>query len=131
MGVIMGANIGYNSYRMVGIFCRVGGIFKPGENCADCSKIGVIDYVDRKEKILWAKDCEHYRRIWSLFIGISSMSSAVAPLQESEGFVNLFVTLGRNPILGILAGTFNRSDPELFGFGRNFAESGSSRTGSF
>ena len=27
-------------------------------------------------------------------------------MQESEGFVNLFVTLGRNPILGILAGTF-------------------------
>ena len=41
-----------------------------------------------------------------LFIGISSMSSAVEPLQESEGFVNLFVTLGRNPVLGILAGTF-------------------------
>ena len=33
------------------------------------------------------------------------MSSAVEPLQDSESFTNLFVTLGRNPLLGILAGT--------------------------
>ena len=32
------------------------------------------------------------------------MSSAVAPLQESEGFRNIFVTLGHNPFLGIIAG---------------------------
>ncbi len=35
---------------------------------------------------------------------VSSMSSAVAPLQESEGFRSIFVTLGNNPLLGILAG---------------------------
>ena len=33
------------------------------------------------------------------------MSSAVEPLQDSESFMNLFVTLGSNPLLGILAGT--------------------------
>ena len=32
------------------------------------------------------------------------MSGAVDPLKESEGFVNLFVTLGKNPLLGIIAG---------------------------
>ena len=40
-----------------------------------------------------------------LFVGITTMSSAVAPLQDSEGFRNIFVTLGSNPLLGILAGT--------------------------
>lgn len=40
-----------------------------------------------------------------LFIGITTMSSAVEPLQDSESFTNLFVTLGSNPLLGILAGT--------------------------
>ena len=40
-----------------------------------------------------------------LFIGITTMSSAVEPLQNSESFTSLFVTLGKNPLLGILAGT--------------------------
>ena len=39
-----------------------------------------------------------------LFVGITTMSSAVEPLKESEAIINLFVTLGRNPILGIAAG---------------------------
>ena len=39
-----------------------------------------------------------------LFVGISTMSSAVSPLQESEAFRSLFVTLGHNPFLGIIAG---------------------------
>ena len=41
-----------------------------------------------------------------LFIGIGTMSSSVAPLQESEAFRSLFVTLGSNPLLGIFAGAF-------------------------
>ena len=39
-----------------------------------------------------------------LFVGITTMSTAVYPLRESETFVNMFVTLGSNPFLGILAG---------------------------
>ncbi len=39
-----------------------------------------------------------------LFVGITTMSSSVAPLQESEAFRNAFVTLGHNPFLGIIAG---------------------------
>lgn len=39
-----------------------------------------------------------------LFIGISTMSSAVSPLEESEGFRNIFVALGHNPFMGIVAG---------------------------
>ena len=39
-----------------------------------------------------------------LFIGIEMMSDAVYPLRESEIFKTLFMTLGENPILGILTG---------------------------
>ena len=39
-----------------------------------------------------------------LFVGISTMSTAVEPLQDSPQFANLFMTLGKNPLLGILAG---------------------------
>lgn len=41
-----------------------------------------------------------------LFIGIETMSASVEPLQDSEAFRSIFVTLGRNPLLGIFAGTF-------------------------
>ncbi len=41
-----------------------------------------------------------------LFIGIESMSSSVEPLRDSEAFRSMFVTLGKNPLLGIFAGTF-------------------------
>lgn len=39
-----------------------------------------------------------------LFIGMNTMSDSVVPLQESEIFRTVFVTLGANPLLGILAG---------------------------
>ena len=39
-----------------------------------------------------------------LFIGMSTMSDAVKPLRESEVFRTVFVSLGANPFLGILAG---------------------------
>ena len=39
-----------------------------------------------------------------LFIGISMMSDAAAPLRNSESFRNAFVAFGKYPVLGILAG---------------------------
>ena len=39
-----------------------------------------------------------------LFIGMNTMSDAVKPLRESEIFRTVFVSLGANPLLGILAG---------------------------
>ena len=39
-----------------------------------------------------------------LFIGMSTMSDAVTPLRDSEAFRTAFVSLGANPLLGILAG---------------------------
>ena len=39
-----------------------------------------------------------------LFIGMSTMSDAVKPLRESAAFKTMFISLGANPFLGILAG---------------------------
>ncbi len=39
-----------------------------------------------------------------LFIGMNTMSDAVQPLREHEAFRTIFITLGSNPFLGILAG---------------------------
>lgn len=39
-----------------------------------------------------------------LFIGMSTMSDAVKPLRESETFKTMFISLGANPFMGILAG---------------------------
>lgn len=39
-----------------------------------------------------------------LFIGMSTMSDAVKPLRDSEVFRTAFITLGANPLMGILAG---------------------------
>ena len=39
-----------------------------------------------------------------LFIGMSTMSDAVKPLRESEAFKTMFISLGANPFMGILAG---------------------------
>ncbi|WKY48524.1 Na/Pi cotransporter family protein [Eubacteriaceae bacterium ES3] len=40
-----------------------------------------------------------------LFFGISTMSSAMKPLRESEEFIYLLTTYGTNPLLGLLIGT--------------------------
>jgi len=40
-----------------------------------------------------------------LFFGISTMSTAMKPLRESEEFIYLLTTYGTNPLLGLLIGT--------------------------
>lgn len=39
-----------------------------------------------------------------LFIGLSFMSGSITPYKDSPVFTNIFVTLGSNPLFGILAG---------------------------
>ena len=39
-----------------------------------------------------------------LFLGLSTMSSAVRPLSGNDAVINLFVNFGKQPVLGILAG---------------------------
>ena len=105
MGVIMGANIGTTVTGWLVSSVEWAEFSSPAKIAPIAVMIGVIIMLTGKRRS--SKEIASIIVGFGLlFIGISSMSSAVAPLQESEGFVNLFVTLGRNPILGILAGTF-------------------------
>ena len=82
----------------------MGKIFEPDNTGADCDYDWCCDYVDRKRRS--TKDIASIIVGFGLlFVGISTMSGAVSPLKESEAFCNIFVTLGKNPFLGILAGT--------------------------
>lgn len=105
MGVIMGANIGTTVTGWLVSSVEWAEFLSPAKIAPIAVMIGVIIMLTGKRRSS-KKIASIIVGFGLLFIGISSMSSAVAPLQESEGFVNLFVTLGRNPILGILAGTF-------------------------
>lgn len=105
MGVIMGANIGTTVTGWLVSSVEWAEFLSPAKIAPIAVMIGVIIMLTGKRRS--SKEIASIIVGFGLlFIGISSMSSAVEPLQESEGFVNLFVTLGRNPVLGILAGTF-------------------------
>ena len=94
--VIMGANIGTTITGQL-IALDVGAI------APLFAFIGVVLVVFIKKQSV-----RYYGQIIAglgiLFIGMDMMSSSMAPLRESEAFVNL-LTQFSNPVLGILAGT--------------------------
>ena len=94
--VIMGANIGTTITGQL-IALDIGAIAPLVAFC------GVVLVMFTKKAIV-----RYYGQIIAglgiLFIGMDMMSSSMAPLRESETFVN-FLTQFSNPLLGILAGT--------------------------
>lgn len=103
MGVIMGANIGTTVTGWLVSSVEWAEFLSPSKLAPIAVIIGVIIMLTGKRRS--TKDISSIIIGFGLlFIGITTMSSAVAPLQESEGFRSIFVTLGHNPILGILAG---------------------------
>ena len=111
MGVIMGANIGTTVTGWLVSSVEWAEFLSPAKIAPIAVMIGVIIMLTGKRRS--SKEIASIIVGFGLlFIGISSMSSAVAPLQESEGFVNLFVTLGRNPRTWNSGRNFcNRSNP--------------------
>ena len=95
VGVIMGANIGTTITGQL-IALDVGAV------APLFAFIGVVLVVFIKKQSV-----RYYGQIIAglgiLFIGMDMMSSSMAPLRESEAFVNL-LTQFSNPVLGILAG---------------------------
>ncbi|KNZ42915.1 Na/Pi cotransporter family protein [Acetobacterium bakii] len=96
-GVILGANIGttvtaqliaFNITEMAPIFIGVGTI---------------IALFGNKKKIRDAGGIVLGFGI--LFFGIALMAAAMSPLRESEDFIYLLTTYGKNPLLGLLIGT--------------------------
>ncbi len=103
MGVIMGANVGTTVTGWLVSSVEWAEFLSPAKIAPVAVIVGVVIMLTGKRRS--SKEIASIIVGFGLlFIGISSMSTAVEPLKESEGFVNLFVTLGKNPFLGILAG---------------------------
>lgn len=103
MGVIMGANIGTTVTGWLVSSVEWAQILSPSKMAPVAVIVGVIVMLTGKRRS--TKDISAIIIGFGLlFIGITTMSDAVKPLQEYEGFVNLFATLGKSPLLGILAG---------------------------
>lgn len=104
MGVIMGANIGTTVTGWLVSSIEWAEFLSPARLAPIAVMAGVILMLVGKRRS--SKEIASIIVGFGLlFIGITTMSSAVEPLQDSESFTNLFVTLGSNPLLGILAGT--------------------------
>ena len=103
MGVIMGANIGTTITGWLVSAGEWADFLKPSTLAPIAIMTGVVIMLIGKRRS--SKNIASIIIGFGLlFIGISTMSDAVEPLQESATFKNLFVTLGGNPILGILIG---------------------------
>ncbi|MFR9064184.1 MAG: Na/Pi cotransporter family protein [[Clostridium] scindens] len=103
MGVIMGANVGTTVTGWLVSSVEWAKFLSPTTLAPIAVMLGVIIMLTGKRRS--SKEIASIVVGFGLlFIGITSMSSAVAPLQESEGIRSIFVTLGNNPLLGILAG---------------------------
>ena len=103
MGIIMGANVGTTVTGWLVSAVEWAEFLKPATIAPIAVGIGVVMMLTGKRRS--AKEIANIIIGFGLlFIGITTMSDAVAPLKEVEAFTNLFVKLGRNPFLGILVG---------------------------
>lgn len=103
MGVIMGANVGTTVTGWLVSSVEWAEFLSPSKLAPIAVMLGVVIMLIGKRRS--SKEIASIIVGFGLlFIGITTMSSAVAPLQDSESFRNIFVTLGSSPILGILAG---------------------------
>lgn len=103
VGVIMGANIGTTITAWIVSLGEWTSFLKPSVLAPLCIAVGIV-------LIMFAKKqgAKHTGIILfgfgTLFLGLDMMSDAAKPLRELEAVKNMFVVLGSNPILGILAG---------------------------
>ena len=103
MGVIMGANIGTTVTGWLVSSVEWAKFLSPNTLAPIAIMVGVIIMLTGTRRS--TKDIASIVVGFGLlFVGISTMSSAVSPLKDSEAFCSVFVTLGHNPFLGILAG---------------------------
>lgn len=103
MSVIMGANIGTTVTGWLVSSVEWAKFLSPAVIAPVVLMAGVVIMITAK-KVSHKEISSIIIGFGLLFIGIEMMSDAVYPLRESEVFKTLFVTLGDNPLLGILAG---------------------------
>lgn len=103
MGVIMGANIGTTMTAWIVSMGEWASFLKPSTLAPIAIALGVVVMMVGKRRA--TKDIASIVVGFGLlFVGINNMSDSMAGLKEVPAFTNLFVTLGNNPLLGILVG---------------------------
>ena len=103
IGVIMGANIGTTITGWIVSMGEWAAFLKPSTIAPIAIAIGVVVMMVGKRRA--TKDVASIVVGFGLlFIGIDNMSSAMSGLKEVPAFTRLFVSLGSNPLLGILVG---------------------------
>ena len=103
MGVIMGANVGTTVTGWLVSSVEWAEFLSPAKIAPIAVIAGVVIMLTGKRRS--SKEIANIIVGFGLlFIGITTMSSAVGPLKESEAFCSIFVKLGQSPLLGIFAG---------------------------
>ena len=103
MGVIMGANVGTTITGWIVSSVEWAKFLSPATLAPIAIMIGVVVMLTGKRHS--SKDISSIIIGFGLlFVGITTMSGAVGPLKDSEAFCSIFVKLGHNPVLGIIAG---------------------------
>lgn len=103
MGVIMGANIGTTVTGWMVSSVEWAKYLNPSMLAPAAILLGVAGMMIAKRSVS-REAAKIVVGFGLLFVGITTMADAVAPLKEYPAFVNLFVVLGKNPLLGIAAG---------------------------
>lgn len=104
VGVIMGANIGTTVTAWIVSLGDWVSFLKPSTIAPLCIGVGVIMVLFcKKQKVKQIGQIVF--GFGGLFLGLDLMAEAVEPISQLEAVKQLFVTLGSNPLLGILLGT--------------------------
>lgn len=106
VGVIMGANVGTTATAWIVSATQLGDAFalmKPSFFAPILVGIGAMMVMFSK-KVKKHITGELLIAIGILFIGLTWMTEAVQPYQNSEIFINAITVLGSNPVIGILVG---------------------------
>ena len=103
VGIIMGANVGTTVTAWLVSSVEWSHLLKPDAIGAVCAATGALMLLFSKE-IKIKNIGEVLVGFGVLFLGLSQMPEAMKPLAELDAVRQFFVTMGTNPILGILAG---------------------------
>lgn len=105
VGIIMGANIGTTVTSWIVSSIEWAEYLQPTTIAPIAVAVGVLMLLFAKRNSI-KQVGEIIVGFGILFIGINSMTTGLQPLKESQLFREMFQQLGRNPILGVLAGAF-------------------------
>lgn len=103
VGVIMGANIGTTITSWIVSSSEWAAFLKPKEIAPLAIFIGAmfLFFSNRKAHKQLGEILVGFGMI---FIGLEFMGGAIKPYRESQVFIDMFLVLGKNPLLGVFAG---------------------------